>query len=420
MTERAVPAATRSPERGCPDPAAAGPAPDPAAGAPGRGPAEGPGRTAGPAPGPLDVLREAAAARLDPVYRDFYEGGAGRETALADNEAAFRRLALLPRVLRGSGPATTAVDLPGAPGALPVVVAPTAFHRLAHPAGEPATARAAAAAGAVMVTSMASTTAVGEVAAAARSVRPTAPVWFQLYLQPEERVIRELVRRAEAAGCTALVVTADSPVFGRRPRDDRNGFHDLPPGHAAENMRGLPGGPPGGTRPIAMSPALSWADLRALRAMTALPVLVKGVLHPADARIAVDEGAAGVIVSNHGGRQLDAAPASLDALPAVADAVAGRVPVLLDGGVRSGADVATALALGATAVGVGRPVLWGLAAEGERGVARVLEALRDETAHVLTLCGAPDCAGLSRDQVVARGAAARRGGPAWDVDGVAP
>jgi 4-hydroxymandelate oxidase len=365
-----------------------------------------------PLPDLLGELREKAAARLDPVHRDFYEGGAGRETALADNEAAFGRLALLPRVLTGAGPAAIAVDLPGAPGALPVVVAPTAFHRLAHPDGEPATARAAAAAGAVLVTSMASTTAVAEVAAAARSVRPDAAVWFQLYLQPEEPVTRELVRRAEAAGCTALVVTVDSPVFGRRLRDDRNGFHDLPPGYAAENMRDLPGGPPGGTRPIAMSPGLSWASLRALRAMTDLPVLVKGVLHPADARIAVDEGAAGVVVSNHGGRQLDAAPAALDALPAVAEAVAGRLPVLLDGGVRSGSDVAIALALGATAVGVGRPVLWGLAAEGEHGVARVLAALRDETAHVLTLCGARDCADLSRDQVVARGAAARMGQPA--------
>ncbi|MFG1807534.1 alpha-hydroxy acid oxidase [Streptomyces sp. NPDC049040] len=351
-------------------------------------------------------MRDQARARLDPVHWDFFEGGAGGEQAVGENEAAFCRLALLPRVLRGTGPAGTTVDLPGAPGTLPVVVAPTAFHKLAHPAGEPATARAAAAAGAVMTTSMASTTAVGEVAAAARSVRPEAALWFQLYLQPEPAVTRELVRRAEAAGCTALVVTVDSPAFGRRARDDRNGFHDLPPGYAAENMRDLPGGPPGGTRPIVMSPAVSWADLRALRATTELPVLVKGVLHPEDARIAVAEGVAGIIVSNHGGRQLDAAPAAIEALPPVADAVAGRIPVLLDGGVRSGADVVTALALGAAAVGVGRPVLWGLAAEGERGVARVLAELREETAHVLTLCGSADCAGVTRDQVVSRGVAA--------------
>lgn len=354
-------------------------------------------------PGVLAELREKARARLDPVHWDFYEGGAGQEVAVAENVRAFRQLALLPRVLRGAGPADTSVTLPGAHAATPVVIAPTAFHRLAHPDGERATARAAAAAGAVLITSMASTTAVAEVTAAARAVRPDAAVWFQLYLQPEPEVTRALVRRAEQAGCTALVVTVDSPVFGRRTRDDRNDFHDLPPGNAAENMRGLPGAPPGGTLDIAMSPALTWDDLRRLRAETELPILLKGVLHPDDARLAVREGMRGVIVSNHGGRQLDAAPAAVEALPRVADAVAGRIPVLLDGGVRTGSDVVTALALGATAVGVGRPVLWGLAAEGEDGVARVLAELRADTAHVLTLCGARDCADLTRDQVVARG-----------------
>ena len=353
--------------------------------------------------GVLEQFREKARARLDPVHWDFYEGGADDETALAENERAFTRLALLPRVLRGAGPADTAVDLLGHRLSLPVLVAPTAFHRLAHPDGETATARATAAAGTVLITSMAATTAVGEVVAAARAVRPDAAVWFQLYLQPRPEVTAELVRRAEQAGCTALVVTADSPVFGRHARDDRNAFHDLPPGHAAENMRGLPGGPADGTRDIVMSAGLSWADLRALRDLTALPVVLKGVLHPADARRAVGEGVDALIVSNHGGRQLDAAPAAVEALPRVAEAVAGRVPVLLDGGIRGGSDVVTALALGATAVGIGRPVLWGLAAEGESGVAAVLAALREQTAHVLTLCGARDCADPAPDQVVARG-----------------
>ncbi|WP_329179181.1 alpha-hydroxy acid oxidase [Streptomyces sp. NBC_01477] len=354
-------------------------------------------------PAVLAELREKARARLDPVHWDFYEGGAGTETALTENARAFCRLALLPRVLRGTGPADTRVTLPGARALTPVVVAPTAFHTLAHPDGERATARAAAAAGAVLITSMAATTAVAEVTAAARSVREDAAVWFQLYLQPDPATTDALVRRAERAGCTALVVTVDSPVFGRRTRDDRNGFHDLPAGHRTENMLDLPGAPPGGSRDIAMSPALSWDDLRRLRDRHGLPVLLKGVLHPEDARLAVEEGMAGVIVSNHGGRQLDAAPAAVEALPRVADAVAGRIPVLLDGGVRAGCDVVTALALGATAVAVGRPVLWGLAAEGEDGVARVLAELRDDTSHVLTLCGAADCAGPTRDQVVARG-----------------
>ncbi|MEE4540609.1 alpha-hydroxy acid oxidase [Streptomyces sp. V4-01] len=353
--------------------------------------------------GVIEELRHKAAARLDPVHRDFFDGGAGAETALAENERAFRRLALVPRVLRGAGDPDTGVRLLDDRASMPVVVSPTAFHRLAHPDGEHATARAAAAAGTVLITSMASTTPVAEVTAAARAVRDDAAVWFQLYLQPDPAVTDALAERALRAGCSALVVTADSPVFGRRARDDRNGFHDLPPWLAAENMRGLPGGPPDATRDIAMSPRLSWADLRRLREATPLPLVLKGVLHPQDARLALDEGVRAVIVSNHGGRQLDAAPAALDALPAVVAAVAGRIPVLLDGGVRCGADVVLALALGATAVGVGRPVVWGLAAEGEHGVRRVLEELREETAHVLTLCGAADCAAMTPDQVAVRG-----------------
>lgn len=214
-----------------------------------------------------------------------------------------------------------------------------------------------------------------------------------------------LVRRAEDAGCTALVLTVDSPVFGRHARDLRNGFTDLPPGYAAENMRDLPGAPPGGLLDIPMSPEAGWAHLAELVRGTALPVLVKGVLHPDDARQAVEHGAAGIIVSNHGGRQSDAVPAAVDCLPALVDAVAGRVPVLLDGGVRRGSDVAVALALGARAVGLGRPVVWGLAAEGEAGVRRVLATLRDEYDHTLALCGGRRNADLTADMVVAKGGA---------------
>ncbi|MEW2546767.1 alpha-hydroxy acid oxidase [Streptomyces sp. NPDC047002] len=366
---------------------------------------------------PLDLPapQERARARLPRAHYDFYAGGAGDERALADNERAFGRLALLPRVLRGAGAPDTSVALLGDRAAFPVFVSPTAFHRLAHPEGERATARAAAAAGTVLVTGVAATAPVAEVTAAARGQNPDAAVWFQLYPHPEHAVTAELARRAERAGCSALVVTADSPVFGRHTRDLRNGFTDLPRGLAAENMRGLPGGPPDAVRPIAMSPALSWDDLRRLRAATRLPVVLKGVLHPEDARLAVAEGVDAVLVSNHGGRQLDAAPAALDALPAVADAVAGRVPVLLDGGVRRGTDAAIALALGATAVGAGRPVLWGLAAGGEQGVRAVLETLRDEFDHTLALCGAARPCDLTRDQVVPRGPAAgdTRGAAPW-------
>jgi 4-hydroxymandelate oxidase len=340
---------------------------------------------------------------LDPVHYDFFAGGAGDEVALADNEDAFGRLALLPRILRDTTGGSTAVTLLGESCEMPIFVSPTAFHRLAHPDGERATARATAAAGTVLVTGTAATTPVADVVAEARKIREDATVWFQLYLQPDPGVTAELVRRAERAGCTALVVTADSPVFGRRGRDDRNGFHDLPPGLYAENMRDLPGGA-GRVRPIEMSGAFTWEHLDRLRARTDLPIVVKGVLHPEDARLALRHGVDAVLVSNHGGRQLDVAPATVDALPAVAEAVRGRIPVLLDGGIRSGADAVMALALGATAVGVGRPVLWGLAAGGEKGVGEVLELLRDELVHTMALCGAASPADLTGDLVTRRGA----------------
>jgi 4-hydroxymandelate oxidase len=350
----------------------------------------------------LAELHDRARDRLAPEHYDYFAGGAADEIALADNERAFRRLALVPRVARGDAPRSLAVELPGARATMPVFASPTAFHRLAHPDGELATAMATAAAGTVLIASMAATVAIGDITAAARRVDPAAAVWFQLYVQTSPAVTECLVRRAEAAGCSALVVTVDSPVFGRRERDHRNGFTDLPAGLAAENMRDLPGGPAGGVRDIEMAP-LSWADIDRLRAMTTLPVLVKGVLHPEDAHLAVEHGVAGILVSNHGGRQLDAAPATIDALPAITEVVGGRVPVLLDGGVRRGGDIALALALGATAVGVGRPVVWGLAADGERGVRQVLELLRDEFDHTLALCGVREPAELTRDLVAVRG-----------------
>ena len=335
--------------------------------------------------GLLDSLHAKARAALDPVHYDYFAGGAGEEAVLAANEAAFRRLLLLPRVLRDNGTRDLGVELPGGRASMPVFLAPTAFHKLAHPDGELATARAAAAAGTILVSGVASTTAIEDITAAV----PDATVWFQLYPLADEDVTADLVRRAEDAGCTALVVTVDSPVFGRHRRDHEHGFHDLPAGLTTANMRG---------RDIAMAP-LSWSHVDRLRDLASLPVWLKGILHPADAELAIGHGMAGVIVSNHGGRQLDVVPASIDALPAVASAVDGRVPVLLDGGVRCGGDVAKALALGAAAVGIGRPVLWGLAADGEAGVTAVLEAFRDEFDHVLTLCGGRSPADLTPDMV---------------------
>ncbi|GAA2325082.1 alpha-hydroxy-acid oxidizing protein [Streptomyces kunmingensis] len=362
--------------------------------------------------GPTHHLAEPARKQLPQEHYDFFAGGAGEETALRENENAFGRLALLPRVLRGGADRSTGVSVLDREWPAPLFVSPTAFHRLAHPHGEAATARAAAAAGVPLVTGVAATTSVADVVAAAREQDADAVVWFQLYLHPEPEVTTELVRRAQRAGCSALVVTVDSPVFGRRTRDLHNGFHDLPPGLATENMRNLPGSEPGRPLPIPMWPA-GWDDLRRLREQTDLPLVLKGVLHPDDARIAVEQGMDALLVSNHGGRQLDAAPASVEALPAVADAVAGRVPVLMDGGVRRGSDIATALALGARAVGIGRPVLWALAARGEEGVREYLTALRADFDHVLALCGGHRPQDLTADQVVERGTARRpsRGEP---------
>ena len=338
----------------------------------------------------LSDVHDAAQRRLDPVHYDFFAGGAGEERTVAANTEAFDRYRLVPRVLRGVDRRDLAVELFGQPSSMPVLVSPTAFHRLAHPDGEVATARAVAAARTIMVLSMAATRTVEDVAATG------ARLWFQLFVQPDRDFTERLVRRAEKAGCDALVVTVDAPLFGRRDRYARNGFHDLPAGLACENLREAPGGQP---RPIAWDPALTWADLAWVCGLTPLPVLAKGILHPDDARLAVEHGAGGIIVSNHGGRQLEGATASLDALAGVVAAVAGRVPVLLDGGVRRGTDVVTALALGAAAVGIGRPVVWGLAADGTAGVRHVLELLRGELDHAMALCGAERVAALGPDQV---------------------
>ncbi|MBQ1018367.1 alpha-hydroxy-acid oxidizing protein [Micromonospora sp. D93] len=329
---------------------------------------------------------------MDPVHQDFFEGGAGRERTLAANERAFERRWIVPRVLRATGERDLEVTVAGTSLAAPLLVAPTAFHRLAHPDGEAATAQGAAAAGTAMVVSMAATQPVEEIAAAGGTL------WFQLYPQPDLDFTEYVVKRAESAGCRALVVTVDSPVFGRRERDLRNGFTDLPPGYACENMRDATGR----VRSIAMDATAGWERIAWLRGVTGLPILLKGILHPADARLAVEHGAAGVIVSNHGGRQLDGAIPTLDALPAVVAAVDGQIPVLLDGGVRCGTDVVIALALGAGAVLVGRPVVRALATGGAVGVREALERLTTELDQALALAGARRPADLTPDQVATR------------------
>ncbi len=345
----------------------------------------------------LRELESQARQRLDPAIYDFFAGGADDELTLRTNESAFGGIRLLPRVMRGRGEPKLDVTLLGVPASMPVLIAPTAFHRLAHPEGENATARAAARAGAIMIASMASTVAIEEVAEAARAVATAPPhLWFQLYLQPDLGFTTAVIRRAEAAGCTALVVSADSPSLGRRERDLRNRFLDLPSGLCCENMRD-PANRTGPPRPIVFSPQLSWEHIGWLRKTTALKIVLKGLMHPADARLAVGEGVDAIIVSNHGGRQLDGVPAAIELLPEIAEAVDGKVPLLVDGGIRRGTDVVKALALGASAVAIGRPVLWGLAVAGEDGVSLVLEMLRSELLRALVFCGCGSPAEVTRD-----------------------
>jgi 4-hydroxymandelate oxidase len=331
--------------------------------------------------------------------RDYYAGGARDEHTLRENRAAWSRHALRHRVLVDVSRRTTATTVLGQPVSMPVLVAPTAFHKLAHPDGELATARAAARVGTAMVLSTLSTTDVEDVAGQG------APTWFQLYVYKDRALTRAVVARAEAAGCRALVLTADASILGTRERDVRNRFHlpdgiqirnATPPGYASIAA----GDGSGLARWVseALDPAVTWKDVEWLRGITRLPILLKGGVRGDDAARAVDHGAAGLVVSNHGGRQLDGSPATADVLAEVVDAARG-LEVLVDGGVRRGTDVLKALALGAKAVLIGRPVLWGLAIDGEAGVARVLEMLRAELDEAMALAGCPTVAEATRDLV---------------------
>ena len=353
----------------------------------------------------LFELEAIAREKLAREAYDYYASGANDEVTLRENRAAYDRLTLAYRVLVDVSRRDMATSVLGQPIEMPIVVAPTAFHRMACPEGELATVRAAGAAGTVMILSTLSNTRVEDVVAAA-----SGPVWFQLYVYRDRGAAEGLVRRAEAAGCRALVLTVDAPFLGRRERDVRNRFR-LPPGLAVANL--LPEGygevPPGlADSGLAvyfaslLNPAMTWQDLAWLRSITELPIVVKGIIRPDDALRAAEAGVAGIVVSNHGGRQLDTSPATIDVLPEIAnalDARGHRMEVLVDGGVRRGTDVLKALALGARAVLVGRPILWGLAADGEAGASWVLRLLRDELDLAMALAGAPTLADITRDLV---------------------
>ena len=346
----------------------------------------------------VEDFEALARERLTQMAYDYYAGGAEDEITLRENREAFRRTFLKYRVLVDVAERDTSTHLLGHDLPFPVILAPTSMHKLAHPEGELATARGASEVGALMTLSSISTQRMEDVA---ESV-PGAPRWFQLYCYSDRAVTEMLVKRAHAAGYTALVVTVDVPLLGRRERDFRNLF-TLPEGVRFANFETMQNDP--GEEGSALTnwvstlqtPTLNWDDLAWLRSLAPLPMILKGIVRADDALRALELGAEGIWVSNHGGRQLDTSIASLDALPEIADAIAGRAAIILDGGVRRGTDVLKAIAMGADAVAVGRPQLWGLAADGSAGVRRVLEMLRDELSLAMALAGCRSLAEITPD-----------------------
>lgn len=358
--------------------------------------------------GDLGGWADAARAALPADVWGYLQGGSGAERTLRGNRAAYERVALRPRVLVDVERVSLSTTLLGAELDVPIGVAPMAYHRLAHPEGEAASAAAAGDVGGLFVASMFASTSFAGMAAASAG-----PRWLQLYWLRDRDALADVVSRAEESGFGALVLTVDAPRVATRPRDTASAFA-LPDDVRAVNVdpavMGTTHTSDAGSSAIErhsrerFDPRITWADLPWLRARTGLPLLLKGVLTAADARRAVESGVDGLVVSNHGGRQLDAAVPSLDALPEVVDAVPASVPVLVDGGVRRGSDVFAALALGARAVLVGRPVLWGLAHSGRAGAAAVLALLRDQLEECMALAGRPRVSEVDRDAVAVRSA----------------
>lgn len=350
-----------------------------------------------------DDLAALARRILPPFVYDYYAGGADEEGTLADNRAAFGRVRLRPRVLVDVSERDLSVRALGEKLSMPVAVAPMAYHRLAHPEGELATTRGVGRSATALVASTMSTTSVEEMAAEA-----SGPLWYQLYVVKDKGASRAMIRRAIAAGCSAVMVTVDATILGRRRRDEINRF-TLPADLTIPNLDGLdvPGLPQGqeGSQlaahfSILMKHDLTWDDLDWIREESGVGLIVKGIVAAEDARIAGENGVDAIVVSNHGGRQLDGTIATLDALEEVVAAAGAQTEVWLDGGVRTGTDVLKALALGARIVLVGRPVLWGLAIGGENGVHAVLEGIREELDRSLALAGCRTPAELSRSHVV--------------------
>jgi 4-hydroxymandelate oxidase len=346
--------------------------------------------------GDLCELETQARPLLSQMAYDYIRGGAGDEITVRANRAAYDRLQLMPRVLADVSKIDVSVKLLGETLDHPILLAPAAFQKLFHAEGELGTARALNAAGGAFVLSTFATTAVEEVVGAAGEKS----VWMQLYVNPDRGITRALVERAQAAGCRALCLTVDTPVLGCWYGKER---FQLPPGLNCPNAGITARDPLQAHRPTRRNiyapefdPAVTWKDVAWLRSITRLPLVLKGILNPADALRAAQEGANAVIVSNHGGRNLDTVPPTIEVLPRVVECVGGGIPLLVDGGIRRGADIVKALALGAKAVLIGRPYLYGLAIAGAEGVQAVLEILRAELEMAMALCGRSSIAELDR------------------------
>lgn len=341
-------------------------------------------------------------AKLERTVRGYYDSGADREQTLRENVHAFSRLRFRPQVLVDVSKTRTATSVLGREISMPIGIAPSAMQKLAHPVGEVGTAKAAEAAGTVMILSTLSTTSLEDV----RRSAPNCLLWYQLYVYRNRSLTESLVKRAVRAGYSALVLTVDAPVFGLRVADVKNRF-SLPPGLKLANLEGslsnlssMSGSGLTEYTNRLFNPSVTWEDVPWLRRISGLPVVIKGVVTPEAALYAQTYGAAAILVSNHGGRQLDGAPATIEALPEIVAATRGRMEVYMDGGVRSGADAAKALSLGARAVFVGRPALWALSYNGTEGVARMLDILRSEFERTIALLGCPDSNMLTPRYVV--------------------
>jgi 4-hydroxymandelate oxidase len=346
----------------------------------------------------LSDYEKAAQTSMSPLAWEYVSGGAGDEKTLAWNHDAYNEIRLRNKVLVDVSKIDTATRIFGQDLAHPILLAPTAYHKLVHREGEVATARGAGIAKATMIVSSFATTKIEEVAAAA-----SGPVWFQLYVQPDREFTRDLVQRVQTAGVRALVLTVDTPVLGARNRETRIGFK-LPAGMTRENLTALDAKvasathrpPEGQIYSAVLEPRLTWKDVEWLRSIAKVPVILKGILDPDDAKRAAESGVDGIIVSNHGARNLDTVPATITALPRITDAVGRRIPILVDGGIRRGTDVLKALAFGASAVAIGRPYLYGLAVDGSAGVARVVDILKTELEMAMALTGRTTIAAIDR------------------------